>query len=478
MARSNESIVATEDAWGRDEMNLAELPIALLSTREPEESGPLVFESRHGKLTVTCPSGPRAKGNGLPTAVDTDVLIGLLQLTKRANNFTDPSVRFSRYELLQVIRWPDEGKSYRRLKESLKRWVKITLEYEGCWFDNRDRIRCDNTVNILSEAHVYERFGRGARGGRAQDGVPASRICWAPTFFQSCQANYLKRLDLDVYFGLGSPTTKQLYRFLDKRFYRKPTEGPCEPYLTRTFDLRELALGHVGMSPNYTIPRIKEKLAPCIQELERIGFIEPATKDERYIKTGHGKWDIAFRRKAHELEALPAPSPDPDSHPDSEPARALIDRGVTPITARELARDFAAGAIAEKVEVFDWLVSKNDKRASKNPAGYLADSIRGDYKPPKGFKRRAQEEAERLSRAESEQEARARKADAEAAQAREQAQDDAIDDHLASLSPERRAELEREALAGNSSGLNPRFFKKQIVRDHVRSILCPEGPSS
>ena len=468
MARSSQPIDVTEDSLGRDEMNLAELPIALLSTREPEARGPLVFETRLGKLTVTCPSGARARGNGLPTAADTDVLIGLLQLTKRASDFTDPAVNFSRYELLRIIRWPDEGKSYRRLKESLKRWVKVTLEYEGCWFDNHDQIRCDNTVNILSEAHVFERQGRDGKGGRNQDGVPASRVCWAPTFFQSCRANYLKRLDLDVYFGLGSPTTKQLYRFLDKRFYRRPTDPPGEAMLTRTFDLRELALGHVGMSPNYAIPRIKEKLAPCLEELESIGFIEGATKDGRYAKTGHGKWDITFKKRARDPEASPPPAP-PDAVPDGPLVRDLIARGVTPATARGLVMDFPAEAIAGKLEVFDWLVAAKDGRAGKNPAGFLAKSIRDDFAAPKGFETRAQVEAGRRAAERADREARARKAEARAGDARSKAEKEAVDAHLAGLTPERRAALEREALAG--SALDARLFGRVIVRDHVRNLL-------
>ena len=37
---------------GRDEMNLAEFPIALLTDYPPEGVKMLVFEDRHGKLTV------------------------------------------------------------------------------------------------------------------------------------------------------------------------------------------------------------------------------------------------------------------------------------------------------------------------------------------------------------------------------------------------------------------------------------------
>ena len=468
MVRSSEPINVTEDSLGRDEMNLAELPISLLSNREPKDCGPLVFETRHGRLTITSPSGTRAKGNGLPTAADTDVLIGLLQLTKRTNDFTDPTVNFSRYELLRIIRWPDEGKSYRRLKESLKRWVKVTLEYEGSWFDNHDQIRCDNTVNILSEAHVFERYGRSAEGERGQDGMPASRICWAPTFFQSCRANYLKRLDLDVYFGLSSPTTKQLYRFLDKRFYRRPTDPLGETLLTRTFDLRELALGHVGMSPNYTIPRIKEKLALCLEELEAIGFIEKVTKEDRYTKTGHGKWDITFKKRARDQKGSTLPALH-DTVPENPLAKDLISRGVTPVTAMALVRNFPAEAVANKLEVFDWLIARKDKRVSKNPAGFLAKSIRDDFANPKGFETKAQVDAKRLVAEKAEQEARARKAESRVQDAKLRVKKEAVDAYLSSLTPEQRVDLEREAHA--ESELDVKLFGRIIVRDHVGKLL-------
>jgi hypothetical protein len=80
---------------GRDEMNLAEFPIALLTDYPPEGVKMLVFEDRHGKLTVV-----GSEDRGLPTASDSDVIVGLIQLTKLRNNFTDPTVEFSRYELV------------------------------------------------------------------------------------------------------------------------------------------------------------------------------------------------------------------------------------------------------------------------------------------------------------------------------------------------------------------------------------------
>ena len=62
---------------GRDEMNLCEFPIALLTDYPPEGIKTLVFEDRHGKLTVV-----GSDDLGLPTALDSDVIVGLIQLSR------------------------------------------------------------------------------------------------------------------------------------------------------------------------------------------------------------------------------------------------------------------------------------------------------------------------------------------------------------------------------------------------------------
>jgi hypothetical protein len=78
---------------GRDEMNLVEFPLALLSERAPagvltheysdeiEERGVVI--QRHVSVAAT-------EKFGLPTAKDEDVLMGMLQLAKLQNEFTPP----------------------------------------------------------------------------------------------------------------------------------------------------------------------------------------------------------------------------------------------------------------------------------------------------------------------------------------------------------------------------------------------------
>jgi Replication initiator protein A len=118
-------VVKDEPLVGRDEMNLAEFPITLLTDKPSKAVKTLTFEDQHGKLTIT-----GSDDYGLPTAPDGDVIIGLIQLTKLRNNFNGRKVTLSRYELLKLPGWDDQGRHYRRPDESLRRRVGVTLRYD------------------------------------------------------------------------------------------------------------------------------------------------------------------------------------------------------------------------------------------------------------------------------------------------------------------------------------------------------------
>ena len=101
--RIEESSTAAEPGW-KDELNLAEFPIAALTDRIPDGQTTMVFEDRLERRDST-PIVRRltimgTHKHGLPTSLDDEVLVGLIQLTKRRSNFTDPRVQFSRYELI------------------------------------------------------------------------------------------------------------------------------------------------------------------------------------------------------------------------------------------------------------------------------------------------------------------------------------------------------------------------------------------
>ncbi|MBV8609855.1 MAG: hypothetical protein JO034_20650 [Singulisphaera sp.] len=262
-----------------------------------------------------------------------------------------------------------------------------------------------------------------------------SSFTWGRKFFESCRAGNLKALDLGVYFSLRSAVSKQMYRFLDKRFYVRRDW---------IFDLREFALEHVGLARTYgNAGKLKAKLQPALEELEAIGFLEPMTAAERYSKTGRGAWNIRLVRKLQApAEAKPAETKPAEPEPTGL-ERELIARGVTRSVAAELVRDFPEDRIRCQVEVVDWLQETKPKRI-KDLGAYLAQAIREDYAAPAGF----ESQAERAAREAADRAAHEREVEAREAKAREREERDRVRAYWEALPPERRAALDAEALAG------------------------------
>src|SRR3984957_2839767 len=381
---------ALQDPGWKDELNFAEFPIATLTDRVPNGQTTLVFEDkleRHDyppvvrKLTIM-----GTVKHGLPTAIDDEVLVGLIQLTKR-RNFTNAKVPFSRYELIELLGWPQSGASYRRIEEALNRWVGVVLMYENAWWDNTAKSWVDENFHVLDNVTLYDKERRKRAGGKPGkagskpatgrrprktgaegDPLPLSSFRWNEVIFESFQSGNLKQLDLEFYLSLRLPSTKRMFRFLDKLFYRR---GRLD------FDLRTLPREHIGMSRAYAPTDLKRRRKPALEELEQLGFLEPLDPEERYSWVSRGCWRIIL------IRGQSAQTDDPPAPPETSAlADALIARGVTAKVANELVASHPPARLRTKLEVFHWLVKNEDKRVGKNQAGYLVASIRSDYKAP------------------------------------------------------------------------------------------------
>ena len=440
---------------GRDEMNLVEFPVALLAERAPTGVYTLEFSDvfsdwQHQRTIhrhVTIAGTPKY---GLPTAKDEEVLLGLLQLTKITNEFTSPRVEFSRYQLLELLKWKNEGPSYRRLVKAFDRWLNTSLTYNNAWRDNtRKEWATRKGFGFLDS---YEFRDSRLRGGeRPQAELPFrelhSEFRWNAVFFESIQSGYLKKLDYSVVQQLKSPAAKRLYRYLDKLFH--------EPERVRlVFDLRTLCCEHLAMARTRETSHLRKDLHLAAQELEAIGFLEPQPEHKRFHKVGAGVYEVAFEKKASPLTLPTQPAlSTPFSDTQRQLYQALIDRHIShdDATAFLTSPEYPDEWLQEKIEVHDWLVERGDPRISKSAPGYLVMSIRKRYSRPEGFSTRA----ERLTVQTKAREHEAQRAEQERQrQEREKARYDAdvqkVYDYLASLPNDAaREELEQQAVATN-----------------------------
>jgi hypothetical protein len=422
---------------GRDELNLAEFPLAAIADRVPDNQKTLVFEDRifdSGKsemitrrLTISA-----SDKFGLPTSLDDEVILGLIQLTKQ-NRFTERKVNFSRYQLIQILGWRHEGRSYERLEKSLKRWLGVTLYYDKAWWDKDEQSWVDENFHILEQVTLYDQERRLKRLRSSNPELPLSSFTWNEVVFRSFKSGYLKAIDLGVYRELELAAAKRMYRFLDKRFYHKSRWE---------FDLGEFAREHIGLSRNYDTGQLKRRLNPAIAELEAVGFLEHLPLAQRYVKISRGEWRIVLIRKA-------VPQLEPLNAVGSDLAKQLAAQGVTPSVARELVRDYPEELIKTQLEVLERLIQVKERESIRNPAGYLVKSIREGYLPPAHLTRKKQPPKSETTRI------------APAIPVVPDPAEAAIAAYLATLSEPQLAELETEALLSIEATLAEGYRRSQ-----------------
>ncbi len=355
----------------RDELNFAEFPLASLSTSLPKDQKTLEFADEifdksvnkrvQRKLTITA-----SDKYGLPTAMDDEVILGLIQLTGKSD-FKDRRVYFTRYELLKLLNWSDTTRNYQRLEQSLNRWLGVTLYYEKAWWSKEEQSWVSEGFHILDHVQILDQERQRRSAKRNADEAGKSSFVWNDIVFNSFKAGYIKQIDFEFYKGLESAVSKRLYRFLDKRFYMRQR---------LEFDLRPFCCDHIGLSKNYHNGELKRVLTPAIQELEALGYIEKASSEERFFRKARGEWSVVFVQASKTTARLAQSSP---------VVQALIERGLSAASARRIVATINVEKIQEKVALCDWLSARNDTRVKKNKAGFLYRSIVDDFALPDDY---------------------------------------------------------------------------------------------
>jgi plasmid replication initiation protein len=374
-------------SFSRDEMNLAEFPLAALSTRVDPCVKTLEFRD-----TTKLPNGEiierkwiitGADKFGLPTSTDDDVVLGLIRLTMD-QDFRDRKVYFTRYELLKTLRWSTEGRSYTRLIKSLDRLSGVRLRSTNSFYDNSTKAYQTCNFGIID---AYEINNELANKHAAQGESPKSFFIWSEVLFDSFKAGFIKKLDLDLYFSLKSAVSRRLYRYLDKHFYyRSVIELP----------LLTLAFEKIGLSRSYKyVSSIKQQVEPAAKELVETGFLAG------FEFKGRGEEaSVRFISAKTTAAALPAGSQAAAYRSSASPVAAagsggdlvgeLVLRGVSEMQSRKLLHGRPA-AECDKIKAilryYDHLVQTNDKRISKNKVGFLYRAVEAPYKfsIPSGF---------------------------------------------------------------------------------------------
>ena len=378
----------------RDEMNLAEFPLAVLSTRVDSRIKTLEFtdytkgpnnEMVERRWIIT-----GADKFGLPTSTDDDVVLGLIRLSME-DGFKEPKVRFTRYELLKALRWSTEGRSYQRLIKSLDRLSGVRIRSSNSFYDNSTKSYQTSNFGIIDAYEINDE--------RSVSGTEKSSFfIWSEMLFNSFKSGYIKKLDLDLYFSLKSAVARRLYRYLDKHFYFK---GTIDAHLMT------LAFEKIGLSRTYKyVSSIKQQLKPALEELVEVKFLtkyEFIGDGESTILRCYSNVSSEFKStnsnaslsnmKFGEVKSVNSSSENQSGlksgnleNLDQEQvsiAQALVQRGLGQKQAKTLilsqARDLYP-KIKQIIKYFDYLLSSSDRKISKNPTGFLYRAVENPLK--------------------------------------------------------------------------------------------------
>ena len=271
----------------------------------------------------------------LPTQYDQPVLLAMLQIWLQSGANASPRVTFKRRQVLDLLRWPDNGQSYRRLSGALDRLTQLTIKVDTALIarDGREYGRGHGAFNLIDSYWM----------GEARD-----VDCWLHWGTLVQQANVigdLKNLDWGLMMSLGDPVAAQLYRVIDR-----VTLAGNSTWTVTWQTLAQL----VGMRPEaYDKPnRFRSRLEPRFDQLVKAGVVDRV----EYERGGKFTFHVRNYLRA-QLRA------------------ALVEYGVYDEAARQLVAGFDEVRIIAQCDC----LQHGNRTKPNSIGGFLTEAIRNDY---------------------------------------------------------------------------------------------------
>jgi hypothetical protein len=425
-----------------------------------------------------------------PLAYKLDTLI----VNRKIEEALRPIPRIVRLGTLQEIAEQlDLGRDTNLVKKCLR-------QNAGALITAKFRYRGNDKTERTMEAD-FTRYAVVFTGEELPDGRKADAVYLVlnDVFIHVINGAQTRPLDYDYLKDLP-PASQRLYELLSFQMYAALKNGRREARLNYAEFCTYAPLTRFTKWDQVR-PQMARIHRPHLKSgyIESVGFEQTADRDEKpdwlmvYVPGFKARAEYrAFTKRGGprtlEMEQDP-PALTAPARPESTPLeRELISRGVTASTARELVAEYPEADIRARIEVFDWLVAKKDRRVSQSPGGWLSDSIRKEYDAPKGFETKAdremRQEAEEAKRRKEQDDARQKRAE----QVREAEIERRITERWEAMTPDKQASLEAEALAesdeetrqqyeGTEFAPGRRLLMTAIRRGHLRRLIEGEAPS-
>jgi len=349
----------TKPLIGKDELNLCECPLTLLTDSAEKGQKTLEFTDKQNDIirhwTIT-----GSDKYGLPCAYDEPVYIAMLALTK-IDKFKSRKVYFNPYEMLKLMKWPTSGKYYTRLELALKRLHGVSIYVDYLWDRGEFKRR------IQGEGfHIIDKFII-IKGKKS---IKNSYYQWDEDIFESFLSGNIKNLDLDTYFSLSTAISRRFFRLWDKRLYK----NDCI-----SFDLQELCHEKLGISRNLKYPSLlKQALKPTLKEYIEKKLLSSAV----YRKTKGGRWILTVKKHKEESVQIQPPAEEEPTTPKCSLINQMVSIGVARAVAVSLVNRIDSEIIESQLEALPYRKNIDDKPA------FLVRAIQENYPLPEQIQKR------------------------------------------------------------------------------------------
>jgi len=417
-------------------------------------------ESQDGELLVRWEvdhSGQRSPG---PLAYKIDTLV----VNRRIEEASRPVPRLiklgSLNQICRELGSVESGKNTTHIKDSLHQnasaYIKAKIRY-------KQPDGAEQTLETGFTRYSVIFTGQKLPDGRAADAV---YLILTDVYMQVINGAMTRPLDYDYLKSLP-PAPQRFYELLSYQMYASLKYDRARAKLVYSEYCR-----YAPQARYCEFDGVKKQMYKIHTHHRKSGYIAGVDFDQTIDSDGQPDWIMlytpgpraraeygAFARRGGPvmLEVEPTRIGPDTSPPEPEQllleletpplARELIQRDIHKSKAIELVQRHPAETIQAKIDVFDWLMEKHDKRAAKSPAGYLVKSIENGYKTPSGYISRSEREQQAENQRQAARAAAAERRRTQTEDARQEERHREEDAYWSKLTPTGQAELEARALA-------------------------------
>jgi hypothetical protein len=288
----------------------------------------------------------------LPGRFDYDVYSAVLELLEvRGGMPEDGALRFSLHELILLMGLRPSGRTYEEVKRSLRRIAATVLESENAFWSNGQRRHISDTFRLWDVTFDAVTDGGGS--------ATRHRIEFGKLFKRSFEEHYLRGLDIEFYWELGSPVAKRLYRLVDLK------RAGAAWWSTDLFELQK----QIPIGPYAYVSKIKEKLKAAHAELIERRFLSEIVYEEKNLI----RYEVseAFRTRRQGLALA-------GTEEELIAIQLLARSGLR----GDVARDLVAKHGPEHCTRYANALPHQEKL--RNPAGWLRRAIEAGFELPEG----------------------------------------------------------------------------------------------